>query len=292
MVEATRQRKTSARRVDAGVTPRPFVKWAGGKGQLLPHLQPFLPARFSRYVEPFLGGGAVFFHLKPERALLGDSNPELMEAFHVVQEDVQALIAALDRHAPHVLDRDYYYELRSAAPNDPVARAARFIYLNKTCYNGLYRVNRQGAFNVPFGRYKRPPGLYDAENLLAASRLLQDADLHQQDFAETMASAGEGDLVYLDPPYDPLSATPNFTGYTRASFGREAQERLADAFRAAAARGARVLLNNSDTPLVRELYRDFAIAEVPGLLRAINSDPKKRKGVTELIVTSYPKPRR
>ena len=203
MVEATRQRKTSARRVDAGVTPRPFVKWAGGKGQLLPHLQPFMPARFSRYVEPFLGGGAVFFHLQPEQALLGDSNPELMEAFHVVQEDVQALIAALDRHAPHVLDSDYYYALRSAAPNDPVARAARFIYLNKTCYNGLYRVNRQGAFNVPFGRYKRPPGLYDAENLLAASRLLQGADLHQQDFAETMAKCRRGRFGLPGPALRP-----------------------------------------------------------------------------------------
>lgn len=292
MVETLKVRIPPRKRVATPVLEaRPFVKWAGGKGQLLPYLQPYVPRSFRRYVEPFLGGGAVFFHLRPGKALLGDSTPELMEAYRVVKEEVEALMAALDRHAPHVLDSEYYYQLRAEHPTSVVERAARFIYLNKTCYNGLYRVNRQGQFNVPFGRYKRPPSLYDAKNLRAVSELLSEAELRCVDFTETMAAAGPGDLVYLDPPYDPLSATANFTGYTRASFGREEQERLAVAVRAAAARGALVLLNNSDTPLVRALYKDFRIAKVPAL-RAINSDPTKRKGAVELMITNYRKPGR
>lgn len=275
------------------IQARPFVKWAGGKDRLLNQLQPYFPQSFERYIEPFLGGGAVFYFLRPARAILGDSNPELIEAYQVVRDQLEALMALLDQHAPYVRDRAYYYRLRATDPTrlSPVQRAARFIYLNRTCYNGLYRVNRRGQFNVPFGRYSRPPTLYDPENLRQVSALLQGADLRCTDFEETMAMAGPGDFVYLDPPYDPLSATANFTGYTRESFGRTEQERLAAAVRAAAGRGALVLLNNSDTPFVRMLYGEesgFRVATVLGL-RTINSNPMKRNGVTELVITNYDK---
>ena len=278
-----------------------FVNWPEGKGQLLPQLQPFFPKDYRRYIEPFLGGGAVFFHFQPEQAILGDSNEELIEAFRVLRDHVEELMDDLDRHRRSLgvsLEerKEYYYRLRAVDPATltAVQRASRFICLNKTGYNGLYRVNRRGQFNVPFGKYKGAPKLYDPENLRNASLLLQRAELRRADFEETMAEAGPGDFIYLDPPYDPLSATANFTGYTAESFGRKEQERLAAAVRAADKRGALVLLNNSDTPFIRELYgrgsnpplRPFHIKAVPAL-RAINSDPTKRKGAVELVITNY-----
>jgi DNA adenine methylase len=230
----------------------------------------------------------VFFHLAPPHALLGDSNGPLVAVYRAVRESPDLVMAALDRHQPLAGEADYYYQLRAQDPAalDAVEAAARFIFLNKTCYNGLYRVNRQGRFNVPFGRYRTPPQLYDRDAMLAASAALRGARLETLDFAETMAVAGPGDLVYLDPPYDPLSVTANFTGYTATSFSRPEQERLAAAFREAAARGARLVLNNSDTEFIRSLYRGFRCVAVPGLRRAINSDPSKRAGVTELVITS------
>ncbi|MSQ27910.1 MAG: DNA adenine methylase [Dehalococcoidia bacterium] len=277
--------------MEGQVRARPFLKWAGGKAQLLAHLQPFFPTTYRRYIEPFLGGGAVFFHLQPAEALLSDSNESLVEVFRVVQRQVSHLIEALDRHQPHAADRAYYYELRAADPSDmsEVERAARFIFLNKTCYNGLYRVNRKGRFNVPFGRYKYPPLVYNLENLRATAAVVAGATLLVADFAETMDQARKGDLIYLDPPYDPLSPTANFTGYTATSFGRGEQERLMQAFKAATERGALVILNNSDTEFIRSLYRDFAmvLAPVAGLRRAINSNPAKRNGVTELVITNF-----
>ncbi len=269
----------------------PFVKWAGGKSQLLAHLQPLFPRKYRRFFEPFLGGGAVFFFLQPEQAagpegaVLGDANRDLVETYHVVRDRVEDLIADLQRHQ---WSKEYYYALRAVETEtlSPVERASRFIFLNKTGYNGLYRVNRQGQFNVPFGRYKQAPRVCDPEILRNDSLLLQRAEVRCQDFEAAMAEAGRGDFVYLDPPYDPLSATANFTGYTAESFGRSEQERLADAVRGADGRGCLILLNNSDTPFTRELYQEFHVKAVPAT-RAINSDPTKRKGAVELIVTNY-----
>lgn len=278
---------------------RPFVKWAGGKSQLLAALEHHWPATFGRYVEPFLGGGAVFFHLAPEEALLSDANAELIETWTVVRDQVDALIASLERH---IWDESYFYELRAADATvlTPVERASRFIYLNKTCYNGLYRVNRSGQFNVPFGRYKKAPSIYDAENLCAASALLQSADLRVADFEVTMAEAGAGDFIYLDPPYDPVSATANFTHYTEGRFDAREQQRLARAVVTATERGAFVLLNNSDTEFIRSLFPGGLRVARHTLLpaggyrvssvetnRAINSDATKRKGAYELVVTNF-----
>ena len=273
---------------------RPFLKWAGGKAQLLPHLQPFVPAKYARYIEPFLGGGAVYFHLSPHNALLGDSNAELINAFQTVRDEAGVLMGVLDSYrnaagGDEEGRRDYYYKLRDLEPEKLTGpeRAARFIYLNKTGYNGLYRVNKKGRFNVPFGRHPRHPQLYDRDNIEAASALLKGADLRLADFEETMADGAREDFLYLDPPYDPLTATANFTGYTTASFHWAEQQRLAGAIRKAGDRGCLVLLNNSDTGPIRDLYKDFRIIRIPGLRRAINSDPTRRLGATELVITNY-----
>ncbi|MCS6800593.1 MAG: DNA adenine methylase [Chloroflexota bacterium] len=263
----------------------PFVKWAGGKRQLLPHLLALRPPRFERYVEPFLGGGALYFALAPERALLGDLNDELIDTYRAIRDDVEGVMAALDRHR---YDREHYYAVRRLHPWDlpPAERAARFIYLNKTGYNGLYRVNRRGEFNVPFGRYRTPPRLYDPANLRAAAALLAGAQLVHGPYEKTLAAAQAGDFVYLDPPYQPLSPSANFTRYTRYGFAPGDQQRLAREFRRLSALGAYVMLSNSNTPLVRELYRGFHIVEVEAN-RLINSDSRRRTGITELVIRNY-----
>ncbi len=260
---------------------RPFLKWAGGKAQLVPDLLRCFPAGFGRYYEPFLGGGALFFAAGPRRATLTDLNADLVEVYRVVQGDVEALIEQLGGYRNA---RDQYYRVRAQDPASltPVERAARFIYLNRTCYNGLYRVNRAGRFNVPFGRYKNPR-ICDAPNLRAASHALRRATLRVADFAEATRGARAGDLVYCDPPFDPLSKTALFTSYTAGGFGPEAQARLAQTCRDLAARGVHVLVSNSDTPLIRDLYRDFRIVELQAR-RAINRNANGRGPVTELLI--------
>jgi len=265
----------------AGAALRPFLKWAGGKAQLVPDLRRHLPAAFGRYFEPFLGGGALFFAAQPRRATLADCNADLIEVYRVVQGDVEALIERLGRW-PH--SRADYYAARAQDPAalTPVERAARFIYLNRTCYNGLYRVNRQGRFNVPFGRYTNPR-ICDTDTLRAASHALRRANLRVADFAASTRQAGAGDLVYCDPPFDPLSKTALFTSYTAGGFGADEQARLARTCADLAARGCRVLVSNSDTPLIRDLYRDFCIVELQAR-RAINRNANGRGPVTELLI--------
>lgn len=273
---------------------RPFIKWAGGKTQLLPQLSQHIPATFGRYHEPFIGSAALFFHLHAyerirQGATLSDSNPALIELYTVVRDDVEALIDGLRSHAAHATDRDYYYTVRGWdrepewAQRTAVERAARMLFLNKTCFNGLHRVNRQGHFNVPFGRYRNPT-VCDMPNLRAASRALHGVELVVDDFAGVLRRAAPGDLVYFDPPYLPVSPTASFTAYTSASFGIEQHQRLAQVFAALAARGCYVLLSNSSTPLTHELYNSFVVAEVAAR-RAINRDATKRGIVHEVIIT-------
>jgi DNA adenine methylase len=263
----------------------PFLKWAGGKTQLLSQLEPFLPPRYRLYIEPFLGGGAVALALEPARALLADSNEDLVTCYRVIRDHLDALLADLARHRH---DETYYYALRARPPGElsPVQRASRFIYLNKTGYNGLYRVNARGQFNVPFGRYKSPPRLVQPENLRGVQALLQRSELCVALYQETMDRAQPGDWVYLDPPYHPLSATARFTAYTAGAFGAADQEDLARWFRELDRRGCLLMLSNSSTPLVRTLYHDFRVEEVQAI-RSINSDPQARGAVTELVILNY-----
>ena len=223
--------------LDPPVT-RPFLKWAGGKGQLLPAFEGFYPApgAIGAYHEPFVGSGAVFFHVKarlrPRTAVLSDSNAELMNAFQAVRDEVEDLIVALEEHAASHSE-DHFYAVRDQLPSalsSAVARAARFIYLNKTCFNGLYRVNSRGLFNVPMGRY-RNPGIVDVERLRRASRELAGVDLEVGHFPAILERAQPGDFVYFDPPYVPVSSTAYFTSYTEGSFGPQEQRLLAGVFR-------------------------------------------------------------
>ena len=277
--------------------PSPFVKWAGGKSQLLSQLEPFFPVQFRRYVEPFVGGGAVFFHLFRQGWLAGsevvlvDSLQELIDCYRVVQAQVEELIAELQRHEPHKHDEAYFYEVRACdrSPDyvrrNEIERAARFLFLNRTCYNGLYRVNRRGEFNVPFGRY-RNPNICPAGNLRAASSALQGVRLLAGDFTRVLEVAGPGDFVYLDPPYHPLSDTASFTSYTVDDFRVEDQRRLADLFRELDRRNCRVMLSNSSAGLIRELYAGYRQVEVQAT-RVISSKGETRGAISELLVMNY-----
>lgn len=277
------------------ITPReasPFLKWAGGKSQLLEQFDAFLPKKIDRFIEPFVGGGSVFFHLKHRfptmRAVLRDINPELINCYICVRDRLDELIPLLDSHLAQFNQRrdEYYYEVRGQHDlTDVMERAARMIFLNKTCFNGLWRVNASGKFNVPIGSYKTVT-LYKPDNLLAVSRALRGADIAVQDFAHTLAGAGKGDFVYVDPPYHPLSSTASFTSYTKDSFGAEEQQKLADCFAKASKHGARLMLSNSDTEFTRKLYSGFNIQTVQAN-RAINSKAAGRGAISELLVLSW-----
>lgn len=282
--------QTSSRLVSrtAKAIPRPFLKWAGGKTALLSTLLAYAPLSFANYHEPFLGGGALFFALYRQQritqAFLSDINAELIDAYRALQQDVEAVIRVLETY-PH--DKDFYYHLRGLDPATlPLpTRAARMIYLNKTGYNGLYRVNRAGKFNVPFGRYKNP-NYKDFANLRAVSKALQQAQLFCGSFEMVLEHARPGDFVYFDPPYDPLSKTANFTQYHANGFGRQDQERLAQVFHELTQRGVWAMLSNADTPFIRALYQDFAILSVQAP-RFINSKGNRRGPQSEVLVLNY-----
>ena len=263
-------------------TRRPFVKWAGGKRQLLPELLRHAPSRFARYFEPFVGGGALFFALAPERAILTDVNERLIRTYRGVRNDVGDVIALLSNY-PH--DEKFFYELRDRDidPGTDAEVAAWFIYLNKIGFNGLYRVNRQNRFNVPFGRHRNPT-ICDEATLRACSSALQRADLRVADFEQVVSAAAAGDLVYFDPPYVPLSVTSNFTAYSKERFDSAGQVRLRDVALALKRRGVHVLLSNSSAGLVRDLYgSEFETTEVSAT-RLVNSKANRRGAITELVI--------
>jgi DNA adenine methylase len=270
--------------------PRPFLKWAGGKTQLISELEKRTPSHFHGYHEPFVGGGALFFKLyrenKIKKACLSDLNAELIDAYTVVRDQVEVVIQILAGYPHHA---SFYYDLRAQDPwaMDQCHRAARMIYLNKTGYNGLYRVSKQGQFNVPFGRYKNP-GYCDKTNLRAVSQALQNVELSSASFDKVLDKAMPGDFVYFDPPYVPLSKTANFTAYQANGFTENDQHKLYDVSIELTRRGVKVMLSNSATDWVRTLYTtpDFVLAEVQAS-RAINSNGKRRGKLAELIVTNY-----
>ena len=270
---------------------KPFLKWVGGKSQLLPELLRRVPASYDSFFEPFLGGGALYFRMQPKNALLSDVNPELVNVYQVVQSSVRELIEALREHA---YDKEYFYRLREADRDPeyqnwtPVRRASRLIYLNKTCFNGLFRVNARGHFNTPFGRYKNPR-ILDEGNLLACSLALRGARIELLDFESIESLISKRDFVYFDPPYVPLSSTSNFTSYAHGGFEESMQERLYQLCSRLHERGVRFLLSNSAAPWVLERYKEFSVDEVPAR-RSVNSKAERRGAINEVLVRNYGDP--
>ncbi|MDX2228531.1 MAG: DNA adenine methylase [Leptolyngbyaceae cyanobacterium bins.349] len=267
------------------LAPRPFLKWAGGKGKLISQYSFYFPKNYSSYYEPFLGGGAIFFHLQPRQAWLMDINSELVNVYQCVRDRLPEVLELLAFHRDAHC-HEYYYHMRACIPTAAIERAARLIYLNKTCFNGLYRENSKGQFNVPMGSYKKP-GIFDPTLLFAASRSLQTATIQMAPFESVLNYANTSqDFVYFDPPYFPISATSNFTAYSRYAFKEEDHIRLRDTFATLAQRGVKVMLSNSDCPFVRDLYQGFQIHPILAA-RAINSKATRRGKITELLITSY-----
>jgi len=269
---------------------QPVVKWAGGKRQLLQEIDKYIPKRISTYYEPFLGGGALLFHLQPRKAIVSDLNKELINIYNVIRGNVEELIFDLQQH---VNTEDHYYYIREMdrLPEykrmTNIQKASRIIYLNKTCYNGLFRVNSQGQFNVPFGKYKRPNIVNDIV-LRAVSRFLNSKDIRflNVDYEESLNGIRRGAFVYFDPPYDPVSDTSSFTGYTLDGFGRDEQLRLKQVCDRLNQRGIKFLLSNSATPFIKELYEDYII-EIVGANRSINSNASNRGEIREVLVRNY-----
>ncbi|MEI7511126.1 MAG: DNA adenine methylase [Candidatus Peregrinibacteria bacterium] len=267
---------------------KPFVKWVGGKRQLLSQFHKLYPQNFNpqknTYFEPFIGGGAVFFDLQPYQAEISDVNEELIITYQVIQNQVEELIESLQKH---IYEKEYFLKVRAQNPKDlsNIERASRFIFLNRTCFNGLYRVNQKGGFNTPFGRYTNPI-ICDSENLRNVSKTLEHTKIFVRSYSEVLKNAKKGDFIYFDPPYIPLNVTSNFTSYTKDSFGLEEQKKLRDTFAELSKRGCFVMLSNSDTSLTRELYQDFMIRSVQAG-RAINSKGGSRGKVGEVVVCNY-----
>lgn len=269
---------------------QPVVKWAGGKRQLLKEIDKYIPQRISTYYEPFLGGGALLFHLQPRRAIVSDTNKELINVYNVIRDKVEELILDLSQH---VNTEEHYYYVREMdrlpeyEQMSDIKKASRIIYLNKTCYNGLFRVNSQGQFNVPYGKYKKPNIVNDIV-LRAVSGFLKSNDIRflNVDYEESLYRIRRGAFVYFDPPYDPISDTSSFTGYTLDGFGRDEQLRLKQVCDRLNQKGIKFLLSNSATPFIKEIYTDY-IVETVGANRSINSNAGNRGEINEVLVRNY-----
>ncbi|MDQ1591286.1 MAG: adenine methylase [Pyrinomonadaceae bacterium] len=286
-VAAVARQRTHVKRNDL---VQPFLKWAGGKRQLLPEIRKYVPKKYNLYFEPFIGAGAVLLDIQPREALINDINEELINCYHVIKSNPEALIVSAHQHQN---TEAYFYRLRSLDREaafsrlSDVERASRIIFLNKTCYNGLFRVNSQGQFNVPFGKYTNPL-IVDEVVIRAVSRYLNESNvsLSSDDFQEAVSGAGRGDFVYFDPPYDPVSDTSSFTGYNLNSFDKDEQRRLKDVCDDLTRRQCKVLLSNSATDFIRELYSDaarYTIVEVEAS-RNINSVAAGRGKISELLI--------
>lgn len=271
---------------------QPFTKWTGGKRQLLGELRSYMPENYNRYFEPFVGGGALFFDLAPEQAVINDFNEELINAYRQIKDKPVDLIDLLLGHKENN-SKDYYLELRAAdrdgrlASMTDVERAARILYMLRVDFNGLYRVNSKNQFNVPYGRYKNPK-IVDVDLIHQISGYLNENDIEilQTDFADAVAGAQTGDFVYFDPPYIPLNETSSFTSYTHEGFSYEEQVRLRDTFKELTDRGVYVMLSNSSSPLVEELYQDFNVHFVEAQ-RTNGAKSSSRGKISEIIVTNY-----
>ena len=274
--------------------PKPFVKWAGGKRQLMSELEKNFPTKFGTYVEPFLGGGAVMFDLLTKESNLkcnvSDLNSDLVLAYVTIRDRLEKLIESLENHSKnyHKDSTGYYYEVRNQEPKNQIEKVSRLLFLNKTCFNGLYRVNSKGKFNVPLGRYTNP-NIVNKENLQIVSKTLQSAKIKIscRDFGSIVKDAKKGDFVYFDPPYQPISDTANFTSYTHRDFTEDDLERLADLANQLNSKGCKVMLSNSNSKTVKKLFSSgWAIKEIKAN-RSINSNSQKRTGHKEIIIKNY-----
>ena len=272
---------------------KPFVKWAGGKRQLVPTiLANHLPKNYNlqTYYEPFIGGGALLFSLQPKKAVINDSNAELINCYRIIKNSLDELIEDLKNHKN---DEYYYYEIRdwdrekNFKSKTEVQRASRIIFLNKTCYNGLFRVNSQGQFNVPFGKYKNP-NILDIAVLKAVNKYLNEnqVTILNSDFQKAVKDAKRGDFIYFDPPYDPVSETASFTGYDVNGFNKQEQRRLKEVLDDLNSRGCHILLSNAYTEFIEDLYKDYLHTKISAI-RAINCNGKKRGKVDEILVKNY-----
>ena len=266
----------------------PIVKWVGGKRQLMFELLKNMPKNYNRYFEPFIGGGALFFELQPNNAYISDMNEELINLYSVVCNNVYELIQDLSKHKN---SKEYFLEIRNLdrtkkyAELSNIEKASRFIYLNRTCFNGMYRVNSKGEFNVPFGNYKNPR-VIDENNLLDCSKLLKKTEIKCADFSEILNKVQKGDFVYFDPPYVPLNETSSFTSYTKDGFDLDMQFKLKNVCDELDSMGVKFMLSNSDTKLVNELYINYEIKKVFAS-RQINANPSGRGKITEILVKNY-----
>ncbi len=270
---------------------KPMIKWVGGKRQLLNELKSKMPSKYNRYFEPFIGGGALYFELRPKNSLINDYNSELTNLYTTVRDNPLELISSLSKHKN---DPTYYYEIRAFDRDKErfkklsnIERASRLIYLNKTGFNGLYRVNSKGEYNVPYGRYENPT-YCDPQNIMACSELLKNTEITNKDFESIQEKIQENDFVYLDPPYVPLNATSNFTAYTEKGFDDDMQFRLRELCDYIHAKGAYFMLSNSSAKFVYELFKheNYTIHEVKAN-RNVNSKASGRGKIKELIITNY-----
>ncbi len=274
------------------ITIPKFIKWAGGKERLLKQYSSLFPKEFNNYYEPFVGGGAVFFYIKqkyaPKKSLISDINGQLINTYNIIKEHPQKLISQLKQHKSYhmVHGKKYYLLIRSTEPSQlpKLEQAARFIYLNKTCYNGLYRVNSKGQFNVPMGKYDNPD-IVQEHKIMQASKLLQDVSIKNMSFERVLDYAKKGDFVYFDPPYYPEKKT-SFTKYHASNFLEEEHKKLYEVFDKLSRRGVFVMMSNSNTEFIRKLYAQYNIHSVSAN-RMINSDACKRGKIKELVVTNY-----
>ncbi len=270
---------------------KPVVKWVGGKRQLLEVITPLLPKQITSYCEPFVGGGAVLFSIQPNSAIVNDLNGNLIAVYEVIRDDVESLILSLEKHENTA---EYFYSIRDLDRDKKtylsmpkVEKASRLLYLNKTCFNGLFRVNSSGEFNSPFGHYKKP-NIVNALVLRAVSHYFNTNKIVfcNEDFAVTLQRLPKGSFVYLDPPYDPVSNTANFTGYNKSGFDRNEQMRLKKCCDDLTIRGIKFMLSNSATDFIKELYKDYNITTVQAK-RAINSNASKRGAIKEVLIRNY-----
>jgi DNA adenine methylase len=272
-----------------------FIKWAGGKKQLLEQFKPLFPKKIERYFEVFVGGGAVLFYIiktyKPKYVFISDINEELINTYEIIKNDVENLIKELKK-LKEIHSKEVYYKIRAEDPKllSPLTRASRFIYLNKTCFNGLYRVNSKGSFNVPMGSYKNP-SICQEKDLREISKLLKNVKIKVMSFEEITKLTKKNDFIYLDPPYYPLKNKQSFTTYTAGNFLEKEQEKLKNVFEKLDKRGCKVMLSNSNTDFIKELYKNYNINFVDAN-RMINCDGSKRGKIKEVVVTNYKTPQR